>query len=143
MKIEFELKDKETVSIVGIDEKTNEKKSIGQIFTPGGSGKMHKNAIQICGFEEAFDLWGCAVYGMPKYKNDDLVKHQNGDAVIEQVKDIQLKFNMETKLHHCRQLNNVCLKCYNNPCTCELKIKHTSPYAIKNHQDLYLEEVKK
>lgn len=42
---------------------------VGRIFAPGDGGSNKdsspgsKNSIQVCGFEEAFDLWGCGVYG--------------------------------------------------------------------------------
>lgn len=47
-----------------------ETKQVGEIFTPGGSGECHQNAIQICGFDEAFDLWGCANYQTYKLKSN-------------------------------------------------------------------------
>jgi len=61
MKIEFEFKNKEKIDIIGIHGKV--RKLIGHIFTPSGSGEDTLNAIQVCGFEEAFDLWGCGVFG--------------------------------------------------------------------------------
>lgn len=36
-------------------------KKVGHIFTPASS--MIDNSIQICGFDEAFDLWGCGIFG--------------------------------------------------------------------------------
>ena len=62
MKIEFEFKDKERILIIGIDEE-GKRKQIGHIFTPSSSAENNLNAIQICGFDEAFDLWGCGVFG--------------------------------------------------------------------------------
>lgn len=77
MEIEFELVDNQTINVVGIHtlqervkgddgqyklESKVTRKVIGNIFTPSGSGHTYKNAIQICGFTEAFDLWGCANY---------------------------------------------------------------------------------
>lgn len=38
-------------------------KEVGRIFTPGGTSHDIQNAIQVCGFEDAFDYWGCGVYG--------------------------------------------------------------------------------
>jgi len=32
---------------------------IGRIFTPSGTNRDMPNAIQVCGFDEAFSLWGC------------------------------------------------------------------------------------
>ena len=46
------------------------KKQVGRIFTPSGSGEDKLNAIQICGFSEAYDLWGCVMDG---YKDIQLL----------------------------------------------------------------------
>ena len=75
---------------------------IGHIFTPGGSGDDQMNAIQICGFTEAFDLWGCGIF--------------------KGYKDIGLLFDdgiMGGKPHF--ELEKCC-RCYMNPCQCENKI---------------------
>lgn len=80
-------------------------KEIGHIFSPGGSGEDIENAIQVCGFTEAFDLWGCGIY--------------------HGYKDIQLLFDegiMGGKTNH--NLSKCC-RCYRNPCQCENKIRLT------------------
>jgi hypothetical protein len=173
MEIVFELTDEKgnkirgkELSIIGMEElrpgqpvkwmKTGPEKEftehiVGHIFTPGGSGHTIKNAIQICGFDEAFDLWGCAMFGGPVWKGLDKqfvqARRRNGrfsdrdrDEKIAQKKDVQLLFSMETKEHNKWSKN--CYKCYNNPCTCEIQIKHDNPYTVKRSQDLYLERDK-
>lgn len=62
MKLKFELKDKQHINII------NEKdgRICGRIFTPSGTGEVVKDAIQICGFSRAFELWGCGVIGNDK-----------------------------------------------------------------------------
>ncbi len=59
MKLKFELKDENHVSIIN---KENGR-VVGRIFTPSGTGEVIKDAIQICGFSRAFELWGCGVIG--------------------------------------------------------------------------------
>jgi len=56
MKITFELVDEQEVKII------NDGKIIGRIFTPSGTTKDMPNAIQICGFDDIFDYWGCGVF---------------------------------------------------------------------------------
>ena len=36
---------------------------IGRIFTPSGTGEIHQDAIQVCGFSNAFEHWGCGTIG--------------------------------------------------------------------------------
>jgi len=120
MKIEFECVSKGEVKIVGIVD--GERRTIGQIFTPSGSGHNKKDSIQVCGFSKAFDLWGCGVFA---------------DKGV-QVKDIQLKFTPTTEPHALNRIikhdamgfetkNELpCLRCYNNPCTCERAL----PYSV-------------
>jgi hypothetical protein len=145
MEITFQLEDNKHINIL------NEKgEHIGEIFTPGGSGEVWTNSIQICGFEEAFDLWGCACYERPSYKDGEYIyegEHLGGNKNIkkyELVKDINLQFGLEsrkrdvTHYRHNHEWQN-CYKCFNNPCTCEVKIKYENPYIAKAHSDLYLE----
>lgn len=140
MKIEFKQVKKEHVDIIGIDEKTKKKKVIGHIFTPSGSSHTSKNAIQICGFQEAFDLWGCAVFARKGLWGQ--VRMLDKEKYI-QVKDIQLKFNMEIE-PHCmgreHDLEKDCSRCYNKPCTCEQHVAFENPYTVKREQDLWLEK---
>lgn len=153
MKIEFVLKDKQTVSIIGINDK-GERKEVGEIFTPAGSGHTTTNAIQICGFTEAYDLWGCAKYAQTACNDkgqivreekmlEDSFAHFHKEMVdkLAQVKDIQLQFSYDTRLHWEETRLNCCLKCYNVPCTCEVKVAHENPYMVKRQQDLHIEHV--
>ena len=172
MEIEFKLKNKEKVDIIGINDK-GERKEIGHIFTPSSSGEDILNAIQICGFTEAFDLWGCGLYGKPKYdlkkeryvykqvyavKDGRILKDAKGNPVkeetdekeIEQVKDIQLKFDLEVRPHSSFEAKRDsfdnptygCHKCFNEPCTCETIENYANPYTVKRTQDLHLENKK-
>lgn len=36
-------------------------KKVGHVSTPASS--LHDNSVQICGFDEAYDLWGCGIFG--------------------------------------------------------------------------------
>jgi hypothetical protein len=75
MKIHFELDSDQKVLIKNGDE------LIGHIFTPAGSGEDVANAIQVCGFSEAFDLWGCGIFG--GFKDIQLLFDNHGMAGIE------------------------------------------------------------
>lgn len=162
IKIEFELKDKENILIFGIDEK-GIRKEIGQIFTPSGSGKRNSNAIQICGFNEAFDLWSCGIYGNKvtgKMKRDIQLMwnglfDQMNDEEIRRVKVGEVTHPLTTK--QMKELGltkpffienvmkdrfsidgDVCEKCFNYPCNCEVKTAHENPFTVKREQDLWL-----
>ena len=104
MEINFELKDSQTVLI------KSEDRIIGKIFSPSGSGNDKKNAIQVCGFSEAFDLWGCGIF--------------------KGFKDIQLLFDgkeMDGKFHF--DIVDGCVKCYRKPCQCEFS--GDIPFIVK------------
>ena len=144
MDIEFELDNKQSISIIGII--NGERKQVGNIFTPSGSGHHNKGCIQVCGVDEAFDLWGCAVFAKPKVRffaedEGEYIRDPAGDKVYEQLKDIQLKFHPEAKIHqgHSR-IGRDCIACYNDPCTCEVKIRKENPYTVKRSQDLEIEK---
>ena len=144
MKIEFEIKDKEHVKIIGIDN-AGRRKQVGRIFTPSGTGENCLNAIQVCGFKEAFDLWGCGHYVYPKLKTMDVeyVKDKDGKKVYEYAKDIQLMYDDETEDDSfSRGVNwtEGCTGCFNKPCTCERKEKYNNPFTVKRTQDLQLLE---
>ena len=102
MNITFEIEEKNTkVKILGNG------KLIGHIFTPSGSGHDTPNSIQVCGFDDAFDLWWCGLFG-------------DGKGIAK--KDIQLFFNENSRLSV--GVSNECLRCFNNPCTCkDMRIK--------------------
>jgi len=147
MKIQFELIDKETINIIGVNEDTGEIKVVGRIFTPSGTGVDCINAIQVCGFKEAFDLWGCGRFIHPKLKPNDMEyeKNEHGDKKYMYAKDIQLMFDDETKYDngHNGDWSHNCTGCFNNPCTCERKDKYDNPYSVKREQDLkFLEKIK-
>lgn len=144
MKIKFKQTDEKEVVIVGVDDKGSERQ-IGQIFTPSGSAHDNKNAIQICGFSEAFDLWGCALYKKPKTKckDNEFVRDSENNLVYEHAKDIQLLFDYETRPLTKEEnmkgnfLDN-CWSCFNDPCICEIRVKEENPYTVKREQDLNL-----
>ena len=56
MDIKFKQIDDKHIDIL------NEGKIIGKIFTPSGTGEVEPNAIQVCGFDEVFDYWGCGIF---------------------------------------------------------------------------------
>ncbi len=94
MKITFEQKDEKEVLI-----KSNGK-TIGHIFTPGGTGHDKTNCIQVCGFDRAFSLWGCGIFV------DDKEKHKQ---------DIQLLFNKNSiEGGTTNAFRSKCTKCYND-----------------------------
>lgn len=99
-------------------------KQIGRIFSPSSSSENIENAIQICGFSEAFDLWGC---------------------VMDGYKDIQLLFDEKqyttpkdkegTPIY--RSVAN-CDRCFSTPCCCEIPTdyktddwKTSNPFIVK------------
>jgi len=140
-------------------------KEVGHIITPSGSGRDTLNAIQICGFDEAFDLWGCGVFGNKETNNmqkdiqlcwfypyEQMTDEQIMDVVIqekehflteEQRRNLGLKKPVWTeKIRKSRfsfdLKDGVCGKCFNHPCTCEVLINHENPYTVKREQDLHL-----
>lgn len=139
MKLKFKQENDESVFIIGIDDKGNERE-VGRIFTPSSSGHNNLNAIQICGFTEAFDLWGCSEYQIPHVQDFGM-----GIDGWEQAKDIQLMFGNNRKTpretySEQRKTFESCHSCFNKPCTCEVKEKFANPYTVKREQDLYLEK---
>lgn len=144
MILKFKLVNECHVDIMAVDEKTKEVHNVGHIFTPSGSGQDNKNAIQVCGFSEAFDLWGCGIFAKPKTKTEgyEYVRDGNGEKVFEMAKDIQLLFDSET-LPITDLVCDYCWSCFNNPCTCEIKVKYSNPYTVKREQDLWIDKIKK
>ncbi len=161
IKIEFEQKSKEEILIFGIDEK-QKRKEIGRIMTPAGSGSTNINAIQICGWDECFDLWGCGVYGdkrtnqmkkdiqliwfdnYDKMNREEMDKIKVGEKIHnitkEQMKRMKLKepFYIEKIMKNRFDIGKdcVCHHCYNHPCTCEVKIRYENPFTVKREQDV-------
>ena len=119
-KLDQTEKDKELSKVFGYPVASRvvimqEGKEVGQVVSPSGSGGDTLNAIQVCGFTEAFDLWGCGV-------------HQG-------YKDIQLLFDegvMGGKFTH--DFSD-CLKCYRKPCQCETH-EGCNPFTVKREKDL-------
>ena len=148
IKIEFELKDKQNILIFGVDE-DGIRKNVGCIFTPSSSAHNIKNAIQICGISEVFeifDYWGCSRYIQPKDLNNTpkriIDALENKKEKFIQMKDIQIMFDFGTEPSDYKKrdlnLDRDCLGCFNNPCTCDNKgsHKHISPYNVKRETDL-------
>jgi hypothetical protein len=107
--ITFELEDKQHVNIL------MDGKKVGHIFSPSGSSENIKNAIQVCGFSEAFDLWGCGIF--------------------QGFKDIQLLFD-DTKMGGRDSFSSDnCCRCYREPCQCEVSPSiqmPTIPFLVKH-----------
>ena len=59
MKLKFDLKNKKHINIINEEDG----RIVGRIYTPSGTGEDVEDAIQICGFSRAFELWGCGVFG--------------------------------------------------------------------------------
>lgn len=79
MKIEFKVTNSnERVEIINKDDGN----VIGHIFTPSGTRHDREGSIQVCGFDDCFELWGCGIFG-----------DGNGNPK----KDIQLLFNENSK----------------------------------------------
>jgi len=143
MELEFKTINKKQIDIYAV--KGKDKHKVGHIFTPSGSGENTKNAIQICGFTEAFDLWGCALFQIPKTNkqgDEYIINKRSGEKEYEQSKDIQLLFDFETRAGGIQHCGIDCPKCFNVPCTCEINVKGDNPYTVKREQDLYIEKKK-
>ena len=108
--ITFKQIDKENIDIL------KDGKKVGHIFSPSGSGKDNVNCIQVCGFSELFDFWGC--------------------GVREGFKDVQMYFGdnaMPGK--HDVTSPDTCYRCYKKPCCCE------EAFKIKRHKDIIAERI--
>ncbi len=157
IKIEFEQKSKEEILIFGINV-AGERKEIGRIFTPAGSGETDINSIQICGFDVAYDYWGCAVYGdkatgkmkkdiqlnwfgnYDKMNREEMNKIQVGSKMFKEGKG-ETGVNALIPIFKDRfsiEGDGACMKCFNRPCTCEVNILYDNPYLVKRSQDLTL-----
>lgn len=90
--------------------------TIGHIHTPAGTGENITNGIQICGFTEAFDFWGCGIF--------------------RGYKDIQLLFDegIMGGIDHKLDLRE-CLRCYRKPCQCETPQEPIS-FKVKRREEL-------
>lgn len=103
----------------------NGDKQIGRIFTPSGTGRNTPNAIQVCGFEDVFDLWGCGVFqdnkGNPK-------------------KDIQILFNKNSHSGTLKgfDFTDDCSKCFHPEKECKCY-----DLTIKNKKEILIKELEK
>ena len=157
MDIEFELENNKLVNVIVVQD--GQRKKVGHIFTPGGSGRYIKNAIQVCGITSAFDYWGCALFARNSDKDKVVARLTENHDPYVQVKDIQLKFDWDVEPHRTKhdRMDQDCLGCYNSPCTCDnesLRFTEdevdegkgkdsTNRYKLKRAADLDLEEVGK
>lgn len=101
---------------------------VGHIFSPAGSGEDVQNAIQVCGFSEAYDYWGCGVY--------------------QGFKDIQLLFDGKSMdgTFNTSFIHDTCVRCYMTPCQCEVKREATGKMlddTFKKGEPDYLSIMKK
>ena len=114
MEIEFEQVDKKHINIVAIMP-DGTRKEIGRIFSPAGTTEDVKNAIQICGFSEAYDFWGCSLYERSMPKNLYMLKKiTEQDATKKlQCKDIQLLFDPSTEKNKDHRSGD-CWTCFND-----------------------------
>jgi len=131
-KITFKLKDEQHVNIF------KDGKKVGHVFAPSGSGdepkhksEEEKSSIQVCGFAEAFDLWGCANF--PGFKDIKLFFDD----------DLKMRGKFNEDLYF-----KECLACYMIPCQCENKMKlsendilagktgNKNPFTVKRRKEL-------
>ena len=143
MEIKFELKNEKEIKIIAVED--GKEREVGCIFTPSSSAQNIKNAIQICGISEVFeifDYWGCSRYIQPRNLNNTrkriLDALENKKEKFIQMKDIQIMFDFGTEPSSYKRndinFDRECLGCFNTPCTCDNKgsHKHISPYNLKN-----------
>lgn len=136
MEIIFELDTEKRVKIIGVE--GEQRKEIGHIFTPSGSGHTTRNAIQVCGFDEAFDLWGCGLYGELE-EHSHPISASRGEykqsSFIRAKKDIQLAFRIYDNK---TEISPGCVRCYTSPCVCEndREKKGAMPYNVKREFEI-------
>lgn len=111
----------------------NNGKVIGRIFTPAGTEKDISNAIQICGFDEAFDLWACGVFG---------------DGGGHPKKDLSLLFNENSVYESSLKsfdMSSDCGRCFypKDKCKCsELILRDRKELVLKKLVDYDPDEVR-
>ena len=147
MEIKFELKDNEVKIMSG-------EKEIGQIFVD--TTRKGKAVIQVCGFENAYALWGCGVFGenngLPRKtesNNQDIFLGKTIQSDVSMKKDIQLLFKDYVPIdgdkhdRHMREASSYnekrCCKCYNIPCNCENQDRGNNPFSVKTLGELKTE----
>jgi hypothetical protein len=154
IEIYLEYKDFAKPPLSGFQDK---KKLIGRIQSPSGTDGIYSNAIMVCGISEAFDYWGCGLFGKPKVRKDDghfrkYYYNDKGEKIMEQVRDIQLYFDDDTQRCALDGLDD-CDRCFNTDCTCDNKCKtdllsedfgKDNPFELKRADDIKgLSKVKK
>jgi len=147
-KITFSLESEQLVVI-----KRGEQ-TIGHIFTPCGTNGDELNVVQVCGFDELFDYWGCGVYAeeemfsrhLPLDQSMSMIRHgvrTTGVVRVEkhtQKKDVRMLFKENEKTIVVNKMASIniqkdCLRCYNVPCTCDNK-EGPNPYSLKREEDI-------
>jgi hypothetical protein len=109
MKIIFQIENEQEVKIIDKDNG----KMCGRIFSPGGTTRNVPNAIQICGFDFAYELFGCGVI-----TGDDGLHKKDIQLLFQPRKDDYFKIPYKTF---------ECWRCFNSKenCTCkEFKVFH-------------------
>ncbi len=139
-RIRFALED-DTKVLVLLDGK-----EVGHIFSPATTVKNKECAIQVCGFEEAHQLWGCGIYGEEidapvRRAFDDRIKRTDTANKYRMKKDIQLVFTPYAQIagfdNDGWSLLNGSVpdtRCYSNPCICENKDPNELPFKVKTHK---------
>ena len=118
IELKFKMVDEKEIEIVASIQGLGERK-VGRIFTPSSNSRDMPNAIQICGFKEAFDLWGCGVFKhMGKTRRRGKFISWDSSA-----KDIQLLFDFNTVPSDASEVIGSCDRCFNDPCSCPLVVK--------------------
>jgi len=160
MEITFEMEDNKHINI-----RCGER-LIGHIFTPGGTGEAYNNVIQVCGFEEAFDYWGCGVFGTEQIKiippspdkikrlaklgiTNNLEDYEIHEVTYKHKRDIQLIFsdyeraNPQKVAGHAGDFQTDGKgsdgRCFNNRCNCHNPGKRgrgKSPFVVKHFKDM-------
>lgn len=129
LNIYFELADAPIKDTKDVKVRTKEVKimnngnQIGRIFTPSGTSKDVPNAIQVCGFDDAFEFMGCGVFG------------ESIDDGKRPKKDIQLLFSENSAFGNVDyDFENSCNNCFydKKECKCyDLKVKNKKELLIK------------
>jgi len=127
MDIKFELFNEKEVKIM------NDGKEVGRIFSPAGTMRDVTNAIQICGFKDAYDLWGCGVFFDKNSENNrDIQLYFKEDSHTGSNHEIS-KFELLSDCGRCFMPKKKC-KCY------DLKIK-TKKDIEKDLKEVMLEKL--
>ena len=111
MKMTFKLINEQKIHII------NNGKVVGRIVTPSGTSRDRTNAIQVCGFENLFEYYGCGVFRNPKNKK-------------EPKRDIQILFSEDSEQGHSGfDMSSGCGRCFYPREKCKCK-----DLRVKNHR---------